>query len=88
MQYDWKINVRSHASKKIPSLFIYFSQHYERDADGLVCALRTPLQKKGGLEFSVDTEDFKKGMFNNTEVPARIACSINETVLYWYVKAK
>jgi len=36
-------------------------QHYERDADGLVCPLAHPLMKQGGLDFSVDMEDFKKG---------------------------
>ena len=37
-------------------------QHYQRDADGLVCPLSQALEKKGGLDFSVDTEDFKKGI--------------------------
>lgn len=35
-------------------------EHYQYDADGLVCKLGSPLKKKGGLEFSVDTEDFEK----------------------------
>lgn len=35
-------------------------EHYKHDADGLVCRLLEPLKKKGGLDFSVDTEDFRK----------------------------
>ncbi|CAK8676993.1 unnamed protein product [Clavelina lepadiformis] len=35
-------------------------EHYEKDADGLVCRLTTPLRKQGQLDFTVDTEDFRK----------------------------
>ena len=43
----------------VKSIFCLF-QHYKQDADGLVCELREPLKKQGGLDFSVDTDDFKK----------------------------
>ncbi|XP_039257430.1 tyrosine-protein kinase CSK-like [Styela clava] len=42
-------------------------EHYEGDADGLVCELREPLKKQGGLDFSVDTEDFRK---SGWEIPS------------------
>lgn len=35
-------------------------EHYKKEADGLICALGRPLQKKGGLDYSVNTEDFQK----------------------------
>uniref|UniRef100_H2YJW0 Tyrosine-protein kinase n=1 Tax=Ciona savignyi TaxID=51511 RepID=H2YJW0_CIOSA len=35
-------------------------EHYKIDADGLVCALSLPLVKSGGLEYSVDTEEFRR----------------------------
>ena len=35
-----------------------FSQHYEKDADGLCTELRQPLKKKGNFEFAVDKQAF------------------------------
>ena len=36
-------------------------EHYQKDADGLVTRLKVPAEKKSGkVEYSVDSEDFKK----------------------------
>ena len=36
-------------------------EHYQKDADGLVTRLKVPVEKKSGkVEYSVDSEDFKK----------------------------
>jgi len=35
-------------------------EHYKFEADGLVCKLSIPLQKSGGLDYSVDTDDFRR----------------------------
>ena len=36
-------------------------EHYQKDADGLVTQLNVPVEKKSGkVEYSVDSEDFKK----------------------------
>ena len=36
-------------------------EHYQKDADGLVTRLQVPVEKKSGkVEYSVDSEDFKK----------------------------
>ena len=35
--------------------------HYQKDSDGLVTRLKVPVKKKSGkVEYSVDSEDFKK----------------------------
>ena len=36
-------------------------EHYQNDSDGLVTRLKVPVKKKSGkVEYSVDSEDFKK----------------------------
>ena len=40
----------------------FLAQHYQNDADGLCTRLKTPLKKKGKLDFSVDSESFEKGL--------------------------
>ena len=36
-------------------------EHYQKDSDGLVTRLKVPVEKKSGkVEYSVDSEDFKK----------------------------
>ena len=36
-------------------------EHYQKDADGLVTRLKVPVEKKSGkVEYSVDSDDFKK----------------------------
>ena len=35
-------------------------EHYQKDADGLVTRLKVPVKKSGKVEYSVDSEDFKK----------------------------
>ena len=40
-------------------------QHYQEDADGLVCQLKHPVKKtSGGIEYTVSVQDFKESMFN------------------------
>ena len=35
-----------------------FTQHYEKDADGLCTQLKKPVAKKGNLDYSVDRQAF------------------------------
>ena len=36
-------------------------EHYQKDSDGLVTRLKVPVEKTSGkVEYSVDSEDFKK----------------------------
>ena len=35
-------------------------EYYQNDSDGLVTRLKVPVEKSGKVEYSVDSEDFKK----------------------------
>ena len=44
-------------------------EHYQKDADGLVTRLKVPVEKKTGkVEYSVDSEDFKKSESKHSQV--------------------
>ena len=53
-------------------------EHYQKDADGLVTRLKVPVEKKSGkVEYSVDSEDFKKsksGGWGQTGVWKAVEC--------------